>query len=163
MEQVWFVVSPQNPLKPKAGLLGEYDRLHLVELAIEDNPKFRSSNIEFSLSRPSYTINTLAHLSEKHPSHRFSLIMGGDSLESLPKWKNHEAILKHYHIYVYQRPGTLGPQAPEIFSESVTMVQFPQMDISATYIRQCIKDGISIQYLVPEKVRLYIENTNLYK
>ena len=163
MEQVWFVVSPQNPLKPKAGMLNEYDRLYMVDLAIEGNHRFRSNNIEFALPKPSYTVDTLAYLAEKFPGHRFSLIMGADNLESLPKWKNHETILAHHHVYVYQRPGHAAPKAPENFENSVTIVAFPQLDVSATYIRQCIKQGISIQYLVPDGVRQYIEKMNLYK
>lgn len=163
MQQVWFVVSPQNPLKTKAGMLNEYDRLYLVEQAIEDNDNFRVSNIEFSLPQPSYTVDTLVHLADKFPAHRFSIIMGADNLASIAKWKNYEAILKHYHVYVYQRPGTIAPQAPENFENNVQIVEFPQMDISASYIRQCIKDGISIKYLVHENVRLYIEKMNLYK
>ncbi len=163
MDQVWFIVSPQNPHKSKAGMLNEYDRLHLVEQAIEDNDRFRVNNIEFSLPQPSYTVDTLAHLADKFPMHQFSVIMGADNLASLHKWKNYEAILKHYHIYVYQRPGTSAPQAPENFKKSVHIVEFPQMDISASYIRKCIKEGISIKYLVHEKVREYIDKMNLYK
>lgn len=163
MDQIWFVVSPQNPLKNKEGMLNEYDRLYMVEQAIEDNFRFRASNIEFSLPKPSYTVDTLAYLAEKHPAHNFSLIMGADNLASFTKWKNYETILKHYPIYVYKRPGYPAPKAPENFLETVHIVEFPQMDISASYIRQSIKQGLSIQYLVPEKVRVYIENMNLYK
>jgi nicotinate-nucleotide adenylyltransferase len=163
MQQVWFVVSPQNPLKSKAGMLNEYDRLYLVEQAIADNDNFRVNNIEFSLPKPSYTVDTLAHLAEKFPAHQFSIIMGADNLASITKWKNYEAILRHYSIYVYQRPGTLAPKAPENFENSVHIVEFPQIDISASYIRQCVKEGISIKYLVHENVRLYIEKMNLYK
>jgi nicotinate-nucleotide adenylyltransferase len=163
MEQVWFVVSPQNPLKPKAGMLNEYDRLCMVEQAIEDNFNFRANNIEFSLPKPSYTVDTLVHLTEKFPMHRFSLIMGADNLASLNKWKNHETILRHYHVFVYQRPGYPAPQAPENFLKSVHIVEFPQLDVSASYIRKSVKEGISIKYLVPEKVQDYIEKMNLYK
>ena len=163
LEQIWFIVSPQNPLKQKESMLNEYDRFYMVEQAIEDNDKFRANNIEFTLPKPSYTVDTLAYLKEKFPSHKFSLIMGADNLHSLPKWKNFESILQHYHIYVYKRPGYPAPQAPENFFSSVHIVEFPQLDVSASYIRQCIKEGISIKYLVPEKVRTYIENMNLYK
>lgn len=163
INQVWFVVSPQNPLKSKTGMLNEYDRLHLVTLATEDNDHFRVSNIEFSLPKPSYTIDTLAHLTQKFPDYRFSIIMGADNLANITKWKNYEAILRHYTVFVYQRPDTPAPNAPENFETSVQIVPFPQMDISASYIRQCISEGISIKYLVHEKVRLYIEHMNLYK
>ena len=105
LDQVWLVVSPQNPLKQRATLANDFDRLHMVQLAIDDNSKLRASNIEFSLPKPSYTIDTLAFLKEKHPEHQFVLIMGGDNLGSLHLWKNYEQILAHYEIYVYQRPG----------------------------------------------------------
>lgn len=163
MDQVWFIVSPQNPHKSKVGMLNEYDRLNLVEQAIEDNDNLRVNNIEFTLPKPSYTVDTLAHLADKFPNYRFSLIMGADNLASLPKWKNPEAILNHYHVYVYKRPGYEAPKAPENFKNKVHIVEFPQMDISASYIRECVKQGISIKYLVHEKVRLYIEKMNLYK
>lgn len=163
MEQIWFVVSPQNPLKVKESMLNEYDRLYMVEQAIEDNFQFRANNIEFTLPKPSYTVDTLIYLSEKYPDHRFSLIMGADNLATFHKWKNYETILKHYHVYVYKRPGYPAPQAPEKFLNSVHIVEFPQLDVSASYIRQSVKQGISIRYLVPEKVREYIESMNLYK
>ncbi|CAN5118037.1 nicotinate (nicotinamide) nucleotide adenylyltransferase [soil metagenome] len=163
MEQIWFVVSPQNPLKNKEGMLNEYDRLYMVEQAIEDNFLFRANNIEFSLPKPSYTVDTLLQLSEKFTMHTFSLIMGADNLSTLHKWKNYETILKHYQVYVYKRPGFPAPQAPENFLKSVRIVEFPQLDVSASYIRKSVKEGISIKYLVPEKVREYIETMNLYK
>ncbi|MEM9823825.1 MAG: nicotinate (nicotinamide) nucleotide adenylyltransferase, partial [Bacteroidota bacterium] len=104
LEQVWLVVSPQNPFKAKSSLARDYERLHLVQLAIDDNPKLRVSNIEFSLPKPSYTIDTLTYLKEKYPQHAFSLIMGGDNLGSFHKWKNYEQILAHHQIFVYKRP-----------------------------------------------------------
>lgn len=162
LQEIWFIVSPQNPLKNKAQLLGEYDRLHLVDLAIEDNLKFRASNIEFSMPKPSYTIDTLTHLSEKYPQHQFAILMGGDNLESLPRWKNYELILDHYRVFVYNRPGT-NVQGPLADHKNVTVCEFPQMDISATFIRECAKNGISFRYLVPEPVREYIESMYLYK
>lgn len=162
LEKIWFVVSPQNPLKPKASLLNEYDRLHLVQLAIADDERFVASNVEFSLPQPSYSVDTLAYLTDKHPEHSFSLIMGGDNLVTLEKWKNYEAILKHYQVYVYTRPGY--DMINELVQHpSVHILQFPQMDISATYIRNCAKQGVSLKYLVPEPVRKYIEEMNLYK
>ncbi len=101
MQEIWMVVSPQNPLKNKNQLLNQNNRLLLVNLAIDDFPRIKSSSIEFNLSQPSYTINTLAHLSEKYPQHQFSLIMGQDNLQNFNKWKNFETILKQFHIYVY--------------------------------------------------------------
>ncbi|RYY86018.1 MAG: nicotinate (nicotinamide) nucleotide adenylyltransferase, partial [Chitinophagaceae bacterium] len=101
VDKVWFVVSPQNPFKPSATLLNEYDRLHLVQKAIEGDDRLRASEVEFGLPRPSYTAHTLAHLSEKYPAHRFQVIMGSDSFQNLANWKNADAIIKHYPILVY--------------------------------------------------------------
>jgi nicotinate-nucleotide adenylyltransferase len=147
-KQIWFVVSPHNPLKESSSLLNEQHRLHLVRLAIDDEPNFKASNIEFSLPRPSYTIDTLTYLSEKYPQHTFSIIMGSDSLQNLPKWKNYEQILKHYKLLVYQRPNTV----IELQHENICMLNAPMLDISATYIRNCLKSKKSIKYLVPASV-----------
>lgn len=160
IDKVWFVVSPQNPLKPSNTLLNEYHRLHLVELAIQDNNKFRASNIEFQLPKPSYTIDTLTYLSEKFPNEEFSIIMGSDSIQNITKWKNYETLLKHYKVYVYKRPGF---EYDETVYPNVTGVSTPHLDISATHIREQIKAGKSIRYLVPDAVRLYIEQNNYYK
>src|SRR3984957_14698567 len=105
LDKVWMVVSPQNPLKPKETLLRDYDRLHLINLAIEDNKNLKVSNIEFKLPKPSYTIDTLVHLHDKYPQHTFSLIMGSDNLATLHKWKNYEILLKNYEFLVYKRRG----------------------------------------------------------
>lgn len=162
LDEIWFVVSPQNPLKEKKSLLNEYDRLYLVEQAIEGDKRFKASNIEFNLPKPSYSVDTLAYLKDKHPEHQFALIMGGDNLGTLNKWKNYEAILKHYRVYVYKRPGY--DMLTELTEHpSIQIVEFPQMDISASYIRNCAKNEISLKYLVPEPVRKYIEEMNLYK
>ena len=161
LQQVWMVVSPQNPLKPKASLAKDHDRLHLVQLAIGDNTLLRASNIEFSLPKPSYTIDTLAFLKEKHPDKQFVLIMGGDNLATIKKWKNYEILLRDYEIYLYKRPNyDLGE-----FGNHPNVRQFvaPMLDISATYIRQCIKAGKSVQYLLPDAVFEYLEASNFYK
>lgn len=161
LDQVWLVVSPQNPLKAKATLAKDYDRLHLVQLAIGDNPLLRASNIEFNLPKPSYTIDTLTYLKEKYPDHEFVLIMGGDNLATLHKWKNYERILSDYHIYLYKRPNyELGEleNHPHIHH-----FEAPLLDISATYIRQCIKEGKSVQYLVPDAVYEYLAGSSMYK
>ncbi len=161
LQQVWLVVSPQNPLKPKATLAKDYDRLHLVQLAIGDNPLLRASNIEFGLPKPSYTIDTLTYLKEKYPEHEFVLIMGGDNLATLYKWKNYQRILADYAIYLYKRPQyDLGELENH---PSVHYFEAPLLDISATYIRQCIKDGKSVQYLVPEPVFEYLQGSSMYK
>lgn len=161
LDRVWLVVSPQNPHKPKKTLARDHDRLHLVRLGIGDNPRIEASNIEFSLPKPSYTVDTLAVLREKHPDREFSLIMGGDNLATFHTWKNPDQILAHHDIYVYQRPGTqLGPLASH---ERVHLCPAPLLDISATYIRECIRSGKSVRYLVPEAVWEYLEGSRLYR
>ena len=161
LEQVWIIVSPQNPFKKKDTLANDYDRLHLVHLAIGDHLHLRASNIEFILPKPSYTIDTLTFLHEKYPEHEFCLIMGGDNLASLPKWKNYEQILAHHHIYVYSRPN-IDP-GPLVNHPRVTMAEAPLLDISASFIRQCIRSGKSVQYMVPDAVFAYLKDTNLYR
>ncbi len=161
LEQVWFVVSPHNPLKEKASLLNQNQRLHMVNLAIEDNPLFKSSNIEFGLPQPSYTVNTLAHLHEKYPQHKFSLIMGEDNLQSFKKWKNYEEILKNHFIYVYPRPdcdsGEFKSHPQVVFTEA------PLMDISSTFIRKAIKDKKNVSCFMPKKAWEYCDEMNFYK
>jgi len=159
LDQVWLVVSPQNPLKP-ASLLNEYHRLHLVQIATECNSKLKASNIEFSLPKPSYTIDTLTYLDEKYPQHRFSVIMGSDSYQNLYNWKNYEQILKRYPIIIYQRPGYV---VHDKQLGNILIADAPLLDISASFIRKNIKDGKSIEYLVTEKVRQEIENNSYYK
>jgi nicotinate-nucleotide adenylyltransferase len=160
LQQVWLVVSPQNPLKLKNSLAKDRDRLNMVRMAIEDNKLLKASNVEFKLPKPSYTIDTLAYLTEEYPQHQFTLIMGGDNLATIDKWKNYEQLLRGYDIYIYKRPQyDLG-----IYADSPRVKTFdaPLMDISATYIRQCIIHKKSIQYLVPDKVLEYIAESGLY-
>jgi nicotinate-nucleotide adenylyltransferase len=161
LDQVWFVVSPHNPLKLKKTLAKDYDRLHLVRLAIGDNLKMKASDIEFSLPKPSYTVDTLAHLKEKYPQLEFVLIMGSDNLVYFHKWKNYETILKYYEIYVYQRPGYEGSKLVDHIKTKV--FEAPMMHISASYIRAQAKKGKSIQYLVPDLVFKYLEETPIYR
>ncbi|MDH5415194.1 MAG: nicotinate (nicotinamide) nucleotide adenylyltransferase, partial [Flavobacteriaceae bacterium] len=161
LKEIWFVVSPQNPFKTKSSLLNEYDRLHLIELAIKDDYRFRSSNIEFNLPKPSYTIDTLNYLWEKHPEHEFSLIMGSDNLKSFNKWKNHETILKEVNLIVFKRNGF--EMSNYLNHPSVTTLSFPFLDISATYIREKIKAGKSVKYLIPEASLNYIKEMNFFK
>jgi nicotinate-nucleotide adenylyltransferase len=161
LEQVWLVVSPQNPLKPKNTLARDRDRLNMVQAAIDNNRLLKASDIEFKLPKPSYTIDTLTYLKEKYPQHQFVLIMGGDNLATLQKWKNFDAILRGYAIYVYKRPQyDLGEFATH---PSVSIFEAPLMEISATYIRKCLADGKPIQYLVPDAVLKYIEESKVYK
>jgi nicotinate-nucleotide adenylyltransferase len=162
MDQVWFVVSPHNPLKQRATLANDYDRLHMVQLAIEDNPRLKASNIEFSLPKPSYTVDTMVYLHEKYPQHRFSLIMGADNLGGIQKWKNYELLLERYTIHIYAREGaTLDPSAHG--QADIRIYDVPQIDLSSTYIRQSIAAGQSVRYLVPERIFEYLEGSRLYK
>jgi nicotinate-nucleotide adenylyltransferase len=104
LEQIWFVISPQNPLKKEGSLLNEEHRKHLIDLCIEGEKKLRTSNVEFKLPKPSYTIDTMTYLAEKYPKHQFSIIMGSDSFSNIKRWKNYEMLLKNYEIYIYERP-----------------------------------------------------------
>ena len=160
LEKIWFVVSPQNPFKTNSTLLNEYDRLHLLKSATEDDPRIKISDIEFALPKPSYTSVTLSHLHERYPEHEFAIIMGSDSFQNLDKWKNFEFIVKNYPIYVYQRAGF---QIDNHIKAKLTIVNAPLLQISATQIRQLIKEGKSIRYMVPEKVREEIEKGHYYK
>lgn len=160
LDQVWMVVSPHNPFKEKKSLAKDRDRYHLVHLAIGDNPGISASDIEFGLPKPSYTIDTLAYLHEKFPEKEFSLIMGGDNVPTLPKWKNGDLLLQRYKIYVYNRPGyELGPLADH---SNIIIVNAPLLDISSTYIRNLIKEKKSIRYLVADAVRKEIESSSIY-
>ncbi len=160
LREVWMVVSPQNPFKTKKSLAKDHDRLHLVHLAIGDNLNIKASNIEFNLPKPSYTIDTLTYLKEKFPKKEFALIMGGDNLGNFHKWKNYEQILANHEIYVYKRPQyELGDLANH---PKINLMEAPLMQISASYIRQCIKKGQSIQYLVPDPVFKYINDNAIY-
>jgi len=161
VDQVWFVVSPQNPFKSNRALAHEFDRYDMVRLAIEDDPKLRVSDVEFQMPRPSYTIDTLTYLQEQHPEHAFSIILGSDNLVHFEKWKNYEQILQHYKILVYQRPGDT---EHALFQHpSVSVIEAPLLDISATFIRQMIKDGKSIRYMVPTAVEDFIRDKKLFQ
>lgn len=161
LKQLWFVVSPQNPLKKKSTLARDYDRIHLVRLAIGDNLNLKASDIEFTLPKPSYTIDTLTYLHEKYPEKEFALIMGGDNLATFPKWKNYELLLKNYEIYVYNRPNYDPGDLQN--HPNVQLLDAPLLNISASYIRNCIQSGYSIQYLVPESVFEYLNTSSLYR
>ncbi|MBK6936136.1 MAG: nicotinate-nucleotide adenylyltransferase [Chitinophagaceae bacterium] len=160
IEKIWFVVSPHNPFKHEQSLLNEYHRLHLVNLAIEGDPRFKATDIEFSLPKPSYTVNTLAYLSEKYPEHAFFIIMGSDSFQNLHKWKNADVIIRNYPLYVYRRPGF---EINNTIGTRLHILDAPLLELSATYIRKCISEGKSIHYIVPESVREEIERGGYYK
>ena len=161
IDKVWFVVSPQNPFKKSQGLLNETSRFFLTQLAVENNEHFGASNIEFSLPKPSYTIDTLTYLKEKHPTHTFSLLMGGDNLEHFEKWKNHETILENYKIYVYKRPDASNQNL--LNHPNIIILDVPMIEISSTLIRSRIQKKESIRYLVPDVVREEIEKSGFYK
>ncbi|HEV7231737.1 MAG TPA: nicotinate (nicotinamide) nucleotide adenylyltransferase [Bacteroidia bacterium] len=161
LQQVWFVISPQNPLKPKNSLLADHHRLQLVRLAIGDSLKYKASNIEFKLPQPSYTVHTLAHLSEKYPQHRFVLIMGSDNLQTFHKWKNYEHILSEYQLYVYPRPGSDGGNLAS--HPQVKQVPAPFMDISATFLREAIKQKKNIEFFMPPAAYEYLREMHFYE
>ena len=161
MEEIWFVVSPQNPLKKNLTMLDQHQRLALVNIAIDDFQGLRSSNIEFSLSQPSYTVHTLAHLAEKYPQHRFSLIMGQDNLKTFDRWKNYEEILRSHQIYVYPRP-QVGATAFDTHP-SVHLTAAPQMEISSTFIRNAIREKKNVRFFLPDKVWAEIDTMNYYR
>ncbi|MBL7738159.1 MAG: nicotinate-nucleotide adenylyltransferase [Chitinophagaceae bacterium] len=160
LERIWFVVSPHNPFKESSTLLNEYDRLHLLKIATEEDSRVKVLDVEFSLPKPSYTSATLVHLEEKYPGHDFSIIIGSDSFQNLHKWKNFEMIVKNYPIYIYIRPGF---EVKNTIQAHINIVKAPLLEISSTEIRQLIQEGKSIRYLVPEKVREEIERGGYYK
>jgi nicotinate-nucleotide adenylyltransferase len=161
LKEVWLVVSPHNPLKQKSNLANMYDRLEMAKLATEQAPQIKVSDIEFGLPQPSYTIDTLAYLSEKYPGKEFVLIMGADNLASFKKWKNYETLLKNYEIYVYPRPGVDLQEWAN--NPSIKITDTPQMDISSTFIRKAISAGNNVQYFVPDTVLSFIEGKSLYR
>ncbi len=159
IHKVWFVVSPHNPLKDAHSLLNEYDRLHLVELGIQDNPKFRASNVEFHLPKPSYTIDTLTYLTEKFPLEKFSVIIGSDSFQNIHRWKNFKQLVDFCPFIIYKRPGF---DIGETHGADITVMEAPLLEISSTYIRQQIKEKRSTRYLLPAPVHKYIEENRYY-
>lgn len=161
VDQVWLIVSPQNPLKSKQGLLNEYQRLHLAKLATEADERIRVMDVEFKLPRPSFTIDTLTYLSERYPEYTFKIIMGSDSYQNLPRWKNPELIMRDYSILVYKRPG-FEVEIPKEQETKVSLLDAPYLDISATQIRKSRQEKRSIRYLVPEEVREEIERSGYY-
>jgi nicotinate-nucleotide adenylyltransferase len=167
LDQVWFVVSPHNPLKIKETLLTDHQRLYMTQLAIGDNVRMKVSDIEFKLPVPSYTIETLAHLQEKYLKNEFCLVMGEDNLCTLHKWKNVNELIKKYPIYVYPRPVPVKSSSPlldQILSTvKIHHVKAPLMDISGTFIRDGIKNGKDMSYFLPPAVWNYIKEMHFYK
>jgi len=161
MNELWFVVSPHNPFKKRQTMLSESDRLHLVNLAIEDHPSYRACDIEFRMPKPSYTVDTLARLTDRHPKWNFTLIMGSDNLEQFHKWKNSEAIIANYHRYIYPRPET----PPQFMKDipNATVVDAPLMDISSSFIRSAIAAGKDMPFYMNSKVYQYIKEMHFYE
>jgi nicotinate-nucleotide adenylyltransferase len=160
LQQIWIVVSPQNPFKNPASLLGEYDRLHLINKAIEGEINIKVSDVEFKLPKPSYTIDTLQYLEEKYPENEFSIIMGSDSLQNIKKWKNSEILIKRYPLLVYKRKDY---PIEEIRDAKISILDAPIIEISSSYIRKLIQMNKSIKFLVPDSICIEIENTKFYK
>ena len=167
IDEIWFIVSPHNPLKKKETLLDNYQRLHMVNISIDNNERMRASDIEFRLPVPSYTIHTLAYLNEKYPNHNFCLVMGEDNLYTLHKWKNAEELVNKYDIYVYPRPRSRRPASPALDSllsgATIHHVKAPLMDISGTFIRNGIRKGKNMSYYLPAPVWKYIEEMHFYE
>lgn len=173
LDKVWLVVSPQNPFKKRTTMLEDYHRLAIVRRAIEDNPKLHASDIEFNLPKPSYTTTTLAYLKEKYPEHEFCLIMGEDNLRSFHKWKNYEVILKNHDIFVYPRVLTTQEEEENINDASqnnpltshpkIHICDAPVMKVSSSFIRDAIKSGKDVRYLLSEPVYSYVTEMNFYK
>ena len=161
IDKVWFVVSPQNHLKRRKSLLHEFERLEMVRAAIYDNYNLEVSDVEFRMPKPSYTIDTMTYLAEKHPDKRFVLIIGEDNLKTFPKWKNHNIIIENFEVYVYPRPKSVDSDLKT--HPKVRMVEAPMIDISATFIRKCIKQNRSVKYLVPDSVEAMIRSKKFYQ
>ena len=161
LDELWFVVSPQNPLKQKSSLLADYHRLELVNRSIENYPKFKASNIEFNLPQPSYTTDTLAYLDEKYPGRNFALIMGEDNLSSLKKWKNYELLLDKRRILVYPRPNA---KPNEMYNhKNVQLINAPQIEISSSFIRKAVSEGKDVRFFMPQNAWHYMDEMNFYK
>ena len=161
LEQLWFVVSPQNPFKKKASLLEDHHRLELVHRAIGDDTRFRVSDIEFHMPKPSYTVDTLSYLSEKYPDREFSIILGADNLKSFNKWKNCEILVEKYKRYVYPRFGVCDDEMKK--HKNVELVHAPRIEISSSFIREAIADGKTVKYFMPLPVFEYLDEMNFYK
>jgi len=163
LDEIWLVVTPHNPFKKKKTLLEDHHRLELVNKACEHYKKLKSSDIEFKLPQPNYTINTLIHLSEKFPENQFCLLMGEDNLNTFHKWKNFDVILKHHPIYVYPRKTDNGHENQFSNHPDIVHIEAPIMEISSTHIRKAIKTGKNVRPLLPAEVWNYIDEMNFYR
>ena len=161
LDEIWFVVSPQNPFKDKKSLLADRHRLYMVEMAIKDDERFQVCDIEFYMPQPSYTIDTLTRLQERHPNTDFYLICGMDNIESFKKWKNYEAILQYHHLMVYPRKGYSSNELVD--HPSVKIIEAPEIEVSSTFIRNAIGEGKDVRYFVPKEVYKYIVDMHFYE
>ena len=162
IDQLWFVVSPQNPFKKKANLLDDYHRLELVNRAVEGDDRLRASNIEFTLPKPSYTVDTLAYLKDQHPNYHFRIMMGSDNLENFHKWKNYETIVENYGVIVYPRPGFDKSKVQQ--HVNITIAEgAPLMEVSSSFIRNAIRDKKDVRHFLPRKTWEYLDEMNFYK
>ena len=161
LDELWFVVTPQNPLKQKGDLLDDDERLKMVQLALGDDPRFLVSDIEMHLPTPSYTINTLTSLSEQNPDCEFVFICGMDSLQNFKNWREYQKILDNYELLVFPREGYDGGELANY--PSVTVLKTPILEISSTFIRQCIKEGRDVRHFMPEKAFLYMKENHFYE
>lgn len=161
LDELWFVVTPQNPLKQKSGLLDDSERLKMVQLAVGDDPRFFVSDIEMHLPTPSYTINTLSALSGQYPDCQFVFICGMDSLQSFRNWREYQKILDNYELLVFPREGYDGGDLVDY--PSVTVLETPILEISSTFIRQCVKEGRDVRHFIPEKAFLYMKQRGFYE
>ena len=161
LDEVWFMVSPQNPLKQAEDLLGENERYEMVKLALESEEKvLKASNYEFHLERPSYTWKTLRALKKDFPQHEFSLIIGGDNWVRFPRWAHNEEILANHNIYIYPREDSDINEA--LLPENVHLVHTPKINITSTMLREMIKNGKDISAYVPKEVAKIIAEKKFY-
>jgi nicotinate-nucleotide adenylyltransferase len=159
VDEVWYVVSPHNPFKDSASLLNDRQRLHMVRLALEQCNQLKANQVEFDLPKPSYTIDTIQYLEEKYPNHSFSILLGSDGFQNIDQWKNADTLKSKTDFIVYERPGF---EIKEINGVKHTILEAPLLDISSTFIRKCIQSGKSIQFLVPDIVKEYIDANHFY-
>ncbi|AMC11511.1 nicotinate-nicotinamide nucleotide adenylyltransferase [Lutibacter profundi] len=163
LDEVWFVITPQSPFKQKTSMLGNYHRLAIANIAVENYPKLKTTDIEFNLKQPNYTIDTLVRIEEKHPNKQFCLIMGEDNLKGFHKWKNHKVILENYELYVYPRVSEGKAEYKLLNHNKVHKINAPIIQISSTFIRKSIKERKDISTMLPHNVWKYIDEMNFYK
>ena len=161
LDELWFVVTPQNPLKKKEDLLADEERLRMVQLAVGDDPRFRVSDVEMHLPTPSYTINTLTALSDQYPDCRFVFVCGMDSLQNFKNWREYQKILDNYELLVFPREGYDGGDLAR--HPSVTVLKTPIVEVSSTFIRRCVKEGRDVRHFMPERAFRYMKENRFYE